>query len=463
MRRKTVRALANLGRAAALAGCVLAFATWWLWGEWPREPRPAEAMGSPRPARAAAGAQDAAEVVRQLTAVLERIGPVRGLDRQAAFVADCREQLADAWERLGDGERLERVLDEAVASDANDLVAEARRQELRSLRPDRRAAALERLRQLAQLAPTPEVTAPLVRALVRHGNHQEAFDVLDEAQRRPRANDWRLALRPREGLGEPLQVADTGAGQRLRLAFVAPPQMHAVRVFLPAFASGILTNLRLGPVAQAIAPVVLTGGDGPNALLGLVVEGDGVRAPGRRAAALTLQLPQPVAGPCVLEADFAGGLPQSLAKTTLLPAFAAWALALSAAGTDARTTRFRAWRATALLGLPIAVACDGGEPARVAMVPSGADRVAATWRLDAAATELCFELPPDRVCLPLQQLEITAAGTAHTFDLTTHPDVVVHAVERSPAGFTVTGERPQLRFRPGLGGPLQSVTLRGAP
>lgn len=468
MRRKTVRALVNLGRFAALAGCGLACLTWSVWRRgWATSLPPERHFAVPIPPALNDMPPGARRDAQLATAVLAHFGPVRGLDRRARAVADWRELLAEALRELGDAARLEQVLDEAVAADAFDLVAQAMRHELRSQRADRTADALEQLRGLVRQAPTPEVTAPFVRALLQHGRCQEAFDVLAAVVERPLANDWRVQARSVTGSGSPVGVADTGQAGGLRLVVAAGPDASLLRVTLPPFASAAFVDLRvrIWATGEAQRAAVREEAAGPDALLGLQQSGDLLVATGLCDAAFTLQLAAPGPGPYVVEARVQPRLPTVLARLTLLPTFAAWGRGLADDGPAGARARWRGWRQTALAGLAIDLDTVGATQ-RVALRPA-AGGVEAVFALDTTtpelAAELGFDLPQGRVCLPLHTLELVTGGATHTIDLTTHADLVLRDLERTPDGFVVTGDRPRLRVRHGVPGALQHATLRGVP
>ncbi|MBL8752138.1 MAG: hypothetical protein JNK15_02455 [Planctomycetes bacterium] len=428
MRRKTVRLLANVGRAVALSGCLLGGAVALLWRTAPDLVATIERDLRTGPADVAADLQRARAghdpVAREsaLRAVLAQLTAVRAGQRLAPFAVECRRQLAMAAARRGDLAVAMACWREAVAFDPLDAEAAANLAELESTGDGAgAAAAAERLAALLAMAPTSAtIVAANVRALLRDGKVDPAIAVLRAAMV-PAPQTWSVAAGTGSGeLGTPMLVAAAGTSP-LRLPLLLADATRHLR-FVPAVAFAA----RPAAVLRCSFP------DGRAATVPAAWTADG---------AIEVSWTEPASGGLVeleIAADAASLVRVDVAWVALDPLVDR---AVRAAARD----DLRRIRAMALAGEPLRLraAATGGDlvaaPALVAGFEFGDTTTTATWRLPRAATELRFELPGRNALHRWTRLADAPFAPA---DIVASGDVVVHA-----DGIEVVGPQPWLQVR----------------
>jgi hypothetical protein len=449
MRRKTVRTLADLGRAAALAASLAAGATWLWWS--PATVAPVEAWLQRRLVERVAGevaevaagvrADGAAAHRERLEQLHAALAGVRVLDRLAPEARAVRAALAEAAARRGDEAAQRSLLQEAVAFDANDLAAAARLHALRSRDPAQQADALEQLRTLAAAsAHSPEVVRPRVDALLGLGRAEDALAVLDEACAIPLANDWRVSCLWDGRWRPPVPVANTGGAAGLRLSFQAPAGTQGVRVHLPAHASCLLVDPRLQGSDEAGVGGAEVPGQPAAETPGVEPTARGLRATGQAEASFVVAATLPSGAWCTVTAGLERRPPRALAQAVLAPAFEAWAATLPA-DAPLRAT-WRAWRAHAVVDLGLTLV--EGADRRAATITCADGGFVAHWRYEGRGAALAFELPPAGACPPWRTLAVHTARGVEELALATLSGLELHDVQRTGAGLVATGPRPRL-------------------
>lgn len=445
MRRQTVRALAQVGRLAALAGCCLGLCTWALWTLAPERIAAFESSLLQEPvARTSArlaqadGLADAQRREVALQEIASELAHVRAGDRLAPFAVECRHRLAEAAARRGATEAAIALWQEAVLFDPLDAHAAAKLAELEAATGGAvAAAALERLLALRAMAPTSvPIVAANVRALVRAGKLAAAIDVLAAAAAEPVVSLWQISVAGADGrhgdLASVVAITTTAAN-----AVQPPPDdaVGAVRLCL-ALAAGV-TRLRCVPPERWAAdpPPTLRVFDAAGQA---VVVGDvtaSTSSPGHEF---------------VLPAGFAAVRAELLVGVAAAPAHDLAMLALDPVLVRANRgadSELLAWRGRALAGVRLTLRMAADRLALPSMrafeaAPSpttdSTSPIVWSWSLPEPASVLQFALPAQPVLLPI----VRVAGQSLVPDLfaATH-DVIVHR-----DGIEVVGDDPWVRL-----------------
>ncbi len=469
MRRKTVKALATLGRATALTICVAAGATALLWSQGAAVLRDWDRDASDRPLSAArarlavaASHVDAGARRLALAQLHNDLRDIRSMERLAPVAVQCREHLANCFELAFDHDAAAGLWREAIDFDANDLHAMARLAELQCRRPDTTAAGLQSLTQLIAMAPNaPCIVQSLVRALLALGRPEHALLALQASRASATVGTFVIAVGGEAATVSAMPCSNVGTNGALRLVFALPPTVHSLRLGWPVFAAFRLQT----PLLRLSVPnedIVVSLCERPGTMNGVVVDPDGIEALGHAAAWLNISLPARTdTMQCVITAGIVPRPSPAMAMTALDPVFAAWAAQPDAAIDVASRQQLAEWRAAALRGMRLGLRLGQGDAlmARIECHPD--NTFSATWMIERDASELQFEWPGERACHPWRTIELVAAGRTVTLDPRTVSLLATHAVQQSPLGLIVTGESPSVRIACPTGDRLTSLTVRG--